>query len=211
MKPARCAALLLALVACGCPHKEPGLDEAPPPATTAEGPADAQADAQAGPPAEVEASPEPPPSVPPPLAGPPPPPVPRPDDGRPQTDRPTDREIVVGGRRLAVWVVADAASRELGLMHVRELPRDHGMLFVYPDAARRRFWMKNTYVPLSLAYIAADGRIEQLVDMEPLTLDGHPSRSAVRFVLEVQQGWFRRNGVEVGDRVEGILDLVGHW
>ncbi len=206
MNPARCAALLLALVACGCPDKEPGPDEAPLPATTT----DEQDGAQPEPPSDPGGAPEPPPTAPPPMAGPPPPRVPRPDEGRPQTNRPTDREIVVGGRRLAVWVVADAASRELGLMHVRDLPRDRGMLFVYPDAARRRFWMKNTYVPLSLAYVAADGRIEQLVDMEPLTLEGHPSRTAVRFVLEVQQGWFRRNGVEVGDQVEGIVDLVGH-
>ena len=133
-----------------------------------------------------------------------------PDDGVPQTDLLPTRVLQVGGAKLIAWVADQEDSRRLGLMHVRSIPDDHGMLFVYPRAGRRSFWMRNTHVPLSLAYVAADGTIEQLVDMQPLDLTSHPSRTSVRLVLEVNQGWFRRNAVEVGTKIPGITELVGY-
>lgn len=201
--------LVVALGAsAGCPAKPSAGHPAPPDAVS---PA-------SEPPAPVEhPAPDPTPPEPPPdpagptgPAGPPLPSVPNPDDGVPQTNRAPDRTIRVGAISLPVWVADSNAERMLGLMHVRHLPDDRGMLFVYPDAARRAFWMKNTYVPLSLAYVAADGRIDQILDMEPLTRSSHPSRTAVRFVLEVRKGWFGAKGVGVGDRLDGILDLVGY-
>jgi hypothetical protein len=109
-----------------------------------------------------------------------------------------------------VYLANTDESRQLGLMHVRQLPEEEGMLFVYPRAGRRSFWMRNTYIPLSLAYIAEDGTIDQLVDMRPLEDTTYPSRSTVRFVLEVNQGWFQRHQVQVGAKVEGLSGLVGY-
>jgi uncharacterized membrane protein (UPF0127 family) len=122
--------------------------------------------------------------------------------------RPT-RTLKVGGVDLQAWIVNDVDSRQLGLMHVKHMPEDRGMLFVYPGTRRRSFWMRNTYIPLSLAYVRSDGVIDQLVDMEPLTTESHPSKTAVKFVLEVNQGWFERHGVQAGDRVEGLAGLRG--
>lgn len=145
------------------------------------------------------------------MVGPPgPPSTPEPEEGRAQTHLLREHPLRVGGRPLTVWIADTEPSRRLGLMHVREMPETRGMLFIYPRTARRSFWMKNTYVPLSLAYITSDGRVDQLWDMEPLqTQRVYPSRAAVRYVLEVNQGWFERHGVKVGDRVEGLEGLVG--
>ena len=142
--------------------------------------------------------------------GPAPPVQPRPDDGRDQLALRPTAPIVVGGVPLTVYLANTEESRELGLMHVKELPQDRGMLFIYPRAGRRRFWMRNTYVPLSLAYVAEDGTIEQLCDMRPLEDTTYPSQSVVRFVLEVNQGWFTVHGVKVGARIEGLAGLEGY-
>ena len=221
--PLLIAALLGSLAVAGCPSRTASPEgTAPPP----EPQIDPRGGPQAGPApsadddARPEANDPAPASDPPPaaagapgdaMAGPPgPPSIPDPDDGRAQTHLLREHPLRVGGRPLTVWIADTEPSRRLGLMHVREMPETHGMLFVYPRTARRSFWMKNTYVPLSLAYITSDGRIDQLWDMEPLqTRRVYPSRAAVRYVLEVNQGWFERHGVEVGDRVEGLEALVG--
>ena len=143
-------------------------------------------------------------------AGPAPPRTPRPDDGKDQLDLCETRPVKVGPVPLTVWLADTAERRELGLMHVKSLPDDRGMLFVYPDVKRRGFWMRNTFVPLSLAYIREDGTIDQLVDMEPHDETPHPSAGAVRFVLEVRQGWFREHGVAVGAQLDGIRNIPGY-
>lgn len=135
---------------------------------------------------------------------------PRPEDGIPGTDRLRTMKLNVGGTALQVWVADTADSRQLGLMHVKSLPEDRGMLFVYPVTARRSFWMENTYVPLSLAYLRSDGTIDQILDMEPLSRRTHPSTGVIRLVLEVNQGWFERHGVKVGDKIPGIEGLIGY-
>ncbi|GAB4221585.1 MAG: hypothetical protein Kow009_11560 [Spirochaetales bacterium] len=93
-------------------------------------------------------------------------------------------------------------SRAKGLMFRRELPADRGMLFVFETDQKPSFWMKNTYVPLSIAFIAKDGTIREIFDMTPESLRPIVSTYAVRFALEVPQGAFRRAGVDVGYRIE---------
>jgi uncharacterized membrane protein (UPF0127 family) len=136
--------------------------------------------------------------------------TPLPEEGRHQLDLLPKRQLRVGGVPVTAWIADTYATRRLGLMHVRELPRDHGMLFVYPDVAERGFWMKNTFIPLSIAYIDETGRIATIVDMAPHDERSHPSGAAVRFGLEMPKGWFRANGVEPGARVEGITSLPGY-
>ncbi len=84
------------------------------------------------------------------------------------------------------------------------MTEDHGMLFVYDRDSRKSFWMKNTLIPLSIAYIAADGTIREIYDMEPLSTRIVDSRYSVRYALEVNQGAFQRHGIKEGDKVEFI-------
>ena len=110
--------------------------------------------------------------------------------------------ITIGSKALTVEVALDEAHRERGLMFRKQLGPDEGMLFVYPREDRLSFWMKNTYAPLSVAFIRADGWIAQIEDMAPLDLSTHRSWVRVKFALEMPQGWFERNNVKVGDVVK---------
>lgn len=100
-----------------------------------------------------------------------------------------------------------AGERSRGLMFREELAEDGGMLFVYVEDTEAGFWMKDTLIPLSIAFIAADGTILDIQDMEPLSEDTHRPPEPYRYGLEVNQGWFQQNGFNVGDRVE-IPDSV---
>jgi len=116
---------------------------------------------------------------------------------------PTTR-LTLGGHTITVEVADDEAERSLGLMHRKTLPADAGMLFVYPDARVRNFWMKNTHIPLTIAYIGKDGRIVHLADMKPLDLDVTPSVLPATYALEMNQGWFAAHGIAVGDAILGL-------
>ncbi len=110
--------------------------------------------------------------------------------------------ITVGGVKLVVEVADDALERSVGLMHRDFLPEDRGMLFIYPDEAVRAFWMKNTTIPLSIAFADATGTIIAIMDMIPD--DGavrYRSGGPAKYALEVNRGWFKKNGVDVGDRL----------
>jgi uncharacterized membrane protein (UPF0127 family) len=87
-------------------------------------------------------------------------------------------------------------------MERTELDENAGMLFVFDREAPRSFWMRNTLIPLSIAYIASDGRIVDIQDMQPLDEAPHPSAAPAQYALEVNQGFFEDNGVEVGDRAQ---------
>jgi len=102
---------------------------------------------------------------------------------------------------LKVEVADDPYERARGLMYRHHLPEDRGMLFIFPYPQRLSFWMKNTYVPLSIAYVGSDWVIKEIYDMEPLDEKPVVSRHAVQYALEVNRGWFRRHGVKVGDTV----------
>ncbi|MFN3611568.1 DUF192 domain-containing protein [Tepidimonas sp.] len=94
-------------------------------------------------------------------------------------------------------------QRSIGLMWRRELAANEGMLFVFEAPAVQCFWMRNTYVPLTAAFVADDGRIVNLADMRPLDETSHCSREPVRYVLEVAQGWFAKRGIGAGFRLAG--------
>jgi uncharacterized protein len=108
-----------------------------------------------------------------------------------------------GGKvELIVEIADDPREQTRGLMERTALGEDRGMLFVYPDEEVLSFWMKNTLIPLSIAFIASDGRIVDLQDMKPLDDDPphYVSAKPARYALEVNQGYFEMHGIKVGDR-----------
>ncbi len=89
-----------------------------------------------------------------------------------------------------------------GLMFRNSMPDNHGMLFVFKDENKRTFWMKNTYIPLSVAYISAKCIINEIYDMKPLDITRvYPSTFPAKYVLEVNKGWFSRNNIKPGCRI----------
>ena len=108
-----------------------------------------------------------------------------------------------------VQVTAEIArtdeERTQGLMHRKKLPDGEGMIFVFDRDQQLSFWMKDTLIPLSIAFIAWDGRIIDIKDMQPQDLNSVRSSRSVRYALEVPQGWFTRAGVREGDIVR--IDL----
>jgi uncharacterized membrane protein (UPF0127 family) len=84
----------------------------------------------------------------------------------------------------------------------------NGMLFIFEEPSPQAMWMKNTLIPLSVAFIRADGRILNIEDMQPLTEDAHASSGDALFAIEMNLGWFRKRGIAAGDRVEGMKDLL---
>lgn len=102
-------------------------------------------------------------------------------------------------------IADDGAERQRGLMKRTELAEDAGMLFVFGREKALSFWMRDTLIPLSIAYIDAEGRIVDIEDMEPLDdQTKHPSAEPAKYALEVNQGLFGKRGVKVGDTVEGL-------
>jgi uncharacterized membrane protein (UPF0127 family) len=94
-------------------------------------------------------------------------------------------------------------QQEIGLMMRAEMAAHEGMLFVFRDKAPRCFWMRNTLLPLTIAFIDDDGRIVNLADMKPRSEDSHCAAKPVRFALEMNQGWFAKRNIAAGYRLEG--------
>lgn len=113
-------------------------------------------------------------------------------------------EITVGSQRVHVEVAATEAARSQGLMHRTSLPADQGMLFVFDGPGSVCFWMKNTPLPLSIAFISPTGKIINIADMQPHTLDSHCPAGPMLYALEMQQGWFRQHQVKAGAMVSGL-------
>lgn len=95
-------------------------------------------------------------------------------------------------------------TRALGLMYRKSLGPNEGMLFVFPDVAVHCMWMKNTYVPLSVAFIDEQGTIVSIHDMQPQTEISHCAARPARFALEMSQGWFAQKGIKPGVRLGGL-------
>jgi uncharacterized membrane protein (UPF0127 family) len=106
------------------------------------------------------------------------------------------------GADLQVEIADEPAERETGLMFRTELDEDRGMLFIYEEEQTLSFWMRNTYIPLSIAYVAADGTIVNILDMEPFDETTHPSSGPAQYAIEANQGWFAQNGVDAGQKVD---------
>ena len=115
------------------------------------------------------------------------------------------QEITIEGRSGTVSLIVELAltpaQHQQGLMHRTELNDGEGMLFVFDRDQILSFWMKDTLIPLSIAYIASDGRIVEIYDMEPGNLNPVRSSRSVRYALEVPRNWFERAGLGPGDRV----------
>jgi uncharacterized membrane protein (UPF0127 family) len=122
------------------------------------------------------------------------------------TDSPNPRlataAVAVGGARVVAEIARTEVERERGLMFRKSLRDGEGMLFIFDKDEELAFWMKNTVIPLSLAYIASDGTIRQIVDLQPESLASVRAERSVRYALEVPKGWFDRTGVRVGDRAD---------
>jgi uncharacterized protein len=110
-----------------------------------------------------------------------------------------------GGAVVHAEVADQEATRDSGLMFRRELGRDDGMLFVFPDSQKRYFWMKNTLIPLSIAFMDSGGKILNILEMPPQTEQTFASDGPARFALEMNAGWFERQGLRAGDVIQGVL------
>jgi uncharacterized protein len=111
--------------------------------------------------------------------------------------------LSAGMHRIDAQVAHTPEQRTIGLMFRREMPQHEGMLFVFEQPSAQCFWMKNTFLPLTAAFVADDGTIVNLADMKPQTTDSHCSAKPVRYVLEMNQGWFAKKGVKAGSKLAG--------
>jgi len=112
--------------------------------------------------------------------------------------------LTMNGHKLTAEVAQTNPVRMQGLMHRRMLPENRGMLFVFDNVGIHGMWMKNTYIPLSVAFLDERGVIINIADMEPHTTDGHSATSPAKYALEVNRGWFAKRGIKPGTRVDGI-------
>ena len=113
-------------------------------------------------------------------------------------------ELSINGHRVTAELATTDATRATGLMRRFSFLPNHGMLFVFDQPQPLAFWMKNTYIPLSIAFIGIDGRILNIEDMAPQTEMLHESRGAAMYALEMKKGWFAQFAIKAGDRVEGV-------
>ena len=112
-------------------------------------------------------------------------------------------KLAAGMHIIDAQVAATPDERMTGLMHRKEMPQHEGMLFVFEQPSQQCFWMKNTLLPLSTAFIADDGTIVNIEDMAPQTLNSHCSAKPVRYVLEMNKGWFAKKGIKPGAKLAG--------
>ena len=112
--------------------------------------------------------------------------------------------VKVGSHPLKVEVAADEAQHLQGLMYRKSLGREEGMLFVFDEPAYHSMWMKNTLIPLSVAFIDRNGVILNILDMEPQTLDSHTAAGPAVYAIETNKGWFAGKKIKPGDKVTGL-------
>ena len=112
-------------------------------------------------------------------------------------------KLQAGMFQIDAQVAQTPQQRAIGLMNRREMPAHEGMLFVFEQASVQCFWMKNTLLPLTAAFVADDGTIVNLADMAPQTTQSHCSAKPVRFVLEMHQGWFAKKKMAAGFQLAG--------
>ena len=113
-------------------------------------------------------------------------------------------ELRAGMHLIRAEVAADFETRGRGLMHRKSLERNAGMLFVFDQAGAHCMWMKNTYIPLSVAFLDAQGAIINIADMEPHSEQSHCAERPALFALEMTRGWFAQRGVRPGMKLGGI-------
>ena len=111
--------------------------------------------------------------------------------------------LTAGMHLIQAEVAGNSEQRSIGLMHRPKMGTNEGMLFVFESESAQCFWMKNTLLPLSIAFVDADGSVVNIEDMAPQTLNGHCSKKPVRFALEMNLGWFAKRGIKPGSRIQG--------
>jgi uncharacterized membrane protein (UPF0127 family) len=122
--------------------------------------------------------------------------------GTPQTN--LQRIVLSAGiHQIDTQVAVTPEQHAVGLMYRKEMPQHEGMLFVFQNPTKQCFWMKNTDLPLTAAFVADDGTIVNFEDMKPQTTDAHCSSKPVRYVLEMNQGWFAKKGLRPGAKLGG--------
>jgi uncharacterized protein len=112
-------------------------------------------------------------------------------------------QLTAGMHLIQAQLARTPDERSIGLMFRPTMPANEGMLFAFEQPGQQCFWMKNTLLPLSAAFVADDGSIVNIEDMKPQTLDSHCSVKPVRFVLEMNQGWFAKRGLKAGSKLQG--------
>ena len=112
-------------------------------------------------------------------------------------------KLTAGMHILDVQVAQTPEQRQIGLMFRKDMPQHEGMLFIFEQAATQCFWMRNTLIPLTAAFVADDGTIVNLADMKPQSDDSHCSVKPVRYVLEMNVGWFAKRQIKAGYQLGG--------
>jgi len=112
--------------------------------------------------------------------------------------------LSAGIHRIQAEVVSTSDERTMGLMHRKSMPPHNGMLFVFPQAGEHCMWMRDTLIPLSVAFLDANGTILNIEDMEALTLASHCATGRAKFALEMNRGWFKSRGIAPGGKIDGI-------
>lgn len=113
-------------------------------------------------------------------------------------------KLKIGTHTIHAEVADNPSTREYGLMNRTSLPSERGMLFVFEEQGIHCFWMRNTLIPLAIAFIQQDGTIVTLKEMQPQTETTHCSSQPVRYALEMNQGWFQKKGIKLGMRVNHL-------
>lgn len=109
-------------------------------------------------------------------------------------------QIRLGDQILTVEIADTTPARAKGLMGRKTLGENQGMLFIYPKAEKLSFWMKNTLIPLSIAFFDEKKRLLEIIDMMPETLDTHTSWAPAQYALEMNQGWFEKKSIQIGTK-----------
>jgi len=113
-------------------------------------------------------------------------------------------ELTAGFHRIEAEVAANDQNRQVGLMNRKAMPTQRGMLFVFTQENTHCMWMRNTLLPLSVAFVDAEGKIINIEDMQPQTEDNHCARRPARYALEMNLGWFAQRGIKPGVRLGGL-------
>ena len=117
-------------------------------------------------------------------------------------------DLVAGMHRIHAEVAADMSSRMTGLMHRKSMAPNDGMVFVFEESGAQCMWMKNTLIPLSVAFIDESGTIINIAEMKPQTEDSHCATRPARYALEMNKGWFAQRGVKPGTKLGGLEKLA---
>ena len=113
-------------------------------------------------------------------------------------------QLSAGMHLIKAQLATTPNHRQIGLMFRRSMPTNEGMLFVFDSPSQQCFWMRNTLLPLSIAFLRDDGTVVNIDDMKPQTDDSHCSHQPVRFVLEMNVGWFAKRGIKAGSVIQGL-------